>query len=131
MKRIPDVQTQVSLDSIGDVTKSRWFGTFLIRRKLTHADRFLIERIYNQMIPKGGDVLEDLKIRAATLAELQARVISGPDWWESSGRMQLLLDAQPIYDLIALCSKAEADWEKELEDESKVETSNVITDKSN
>ena len=129
MKKIPDIQATIQLDSIGEKTQSRWVGTFVIKRQLSHADRFALTRMYNGLLPSGMEVQEELKIRAATIAELYVRVVSAPEWWEGCGKGQLLIDSDPLYDLITKCNEAEIAWCKELETEAKTEASNVVTDK--
>jgi hypothetical protein len=118
-KKIPDTISTIMLDSTGERTKSRFVGTFKIKRVLTHGDRFALERFYNMLLPKGMEVQEELKIRAAAIAELGVRIIEAPEWWDGSHRGQDLIDSDVIYDLVAACAKAESEWTKELDDEVK------------
>lgn len=126
MKKLPEIIVTIALDSMGEETKRRWFGQFRIKRKLTNSERFALERIYSQLLPPSGrEVPDELKLRAAAIAELSVRVDEGPDWWQSSRGGQLLIDSTPIYDLINLCHKEEENWNKSLEEEAS-EPSNAI-----
>ena len=112
--KIPDYIKTVVLDANGEVTKSRWTGTFRVKCILSHADRFALERIYTQLLPSDTGVDEEVKIKAATIAELSVRVVDGPEWWNSTRQGQLMVDTTPIYELIGLVVKASEEWSHEL-----------------
>jgi hypothetical protein len=130
VKNLPQMQAQIQLDSEGERTKSRWLGSFTVKRILTHADRFAIERMYSFLLPKDVNTSEEMKVRAATIAELAVRIVSGPQWWEGSNSGQMLVDSNPLYDLLSLCADAEEAWNKELEANSKLESTNAVNLKS-
>ena len=126
MKKLPDTIATVSLHSIGEVTKTNWVGQFKIKRILTHADRFQLERIYAQLLPsREREVSEEVRLRAAAIAELSVRVIEGPAWWEGSKGGQLLVDTAPLYDLSYECAKEEKAWSEQLDQTAK-EGSNAV-----
>lgn len=114
--RIPDYFTIINLDSVGEVTKSRWIGTFKVKCVLTHMDRMALERVYTELLPPKANenASEDIKLRAATIAELSVRVIEGPEWWNASRNGQLLVDSEPLYDLMVKCNEAYKDWSNRL-----------------
>ena len=127
MRKLPDMVAMVSLDSTGERTQSRFIGQFKIKRLLTHGDRFQLERIYASLLPpRDREINEEERLKAAAIAELSVRVIEGPPWWEGSKSGQLMVDAQPLYDLALLCSEEEKKWAKQLEDSAKTEDSNAI-----
>lgn len=127
MRKLPDIATMITLDSVGETTQSRFIGQFKIKRKLTHADRFQLERIYAQLLPsREREIEEELRLRAAAIAELSVRIIEGPEWWNGSKGGQLLVDSQPLYDLALLCSEEEKKWSQQLEDLAKTEESNAV-----
>lgn len=127
MKNLPNVTTTVQLDSIGERTKSRWVGTFTIKRILTHADHFKLDRIYASLMPsRSADVSEEQKLKAAAIAELAVRVINGPAWWDGTNSGQLMVDSDPLYDLISKCNEEEQKWAQEIEESAKFENSNTI-----
>lgn len=126
MIKIPDYIRMVQLDSMGEVTKERWIGTFQVKAVLTHADRFQLERMYNQLIPKDGEVSEDIKLRAASIAELSVRVVKGPRWWDETASGQLMVDMDPLYDLLVQCNKESKNWSEELDKAAQMEPSNVV-----
>ena len=131
MPKLPDMIATVTLDSTGERTKSRFIGSFQIKRLLTHADRFALERVYASLLPaREREISEDERLKAAAIAELSVRVVSGPTWWEGSRNGQLLVDAQPLFDLAILCEKEEKRWSELLEESAKTdnEKSNVVTD---
>lgn len=114
MIKMPDYEATVQLDCIGEETKNRWTGTFRIKRVLTHLDKFRLERIYTELIPKDSDANNDLKTFAATIAELEVTVLSGPDWYETSGKGRYLVDRNPLYELYFKCHEASEQWKKEV-----------------
>lgn len=127
MRKLPDMTAMVTLDSVGEKTQSRFMGQFKIKRILTHADMFQLERVYAQLLPsREREINEDQRLKAAAIAELSVRVVEGPPWWEGSKFGQLMVDAQPLYDLAMLCSEEEKRWSKQLEDAAKTEESSAV-----
>lgn len=125
---MPDIYGTIHLDSIGDKTETRWVGTFKIKRVLTHGDYLAIERNYASLVPpKDRDVSEEMKLRAAAIAELAVRVIDSPPWWEGSQDGRNLLDAQPLWDLIAACNEEEKRWFEQLKNTAKTDDNNPIS----
>lgn len=114
MKKLPDLTASIYLDSTGEVTGEKYIGQFRVKRVLTNADRFAIEREYLEMLPSGNDASEEVRIRAATIAELSVRILSGPTWWNGSSYGKLLLDTNPVYDLMAKCHESYKDWVTQL-----------------
>lgn len=119
MKKIPDHITTVQIDCEGDITKSRFIGTFKVKAVLSHADRFAAERFYGSLVPSNtSGMTEELKVRATALAELKARVVEGPEWWSGTRDGLLLVDSTPIYELLNKCQEAYMDWSNKLDQEA-------------
>jgi hypothetical protein len=116
-KRLPSFYAPVTLDVEGDLTKTRWIGTFSVKRVLTWQDRFNIERFYKEYLADDTSVVDpNITVNAAALAELRVRVQSGPPWWEDSRCGLDLIDKTPIHALMVEVDKAKKQWDKELED---------------
>lgn len=127
MKKLPDTIATVHLDSIGERTKSRWVGQFKIKRVLSHADQFALERMYAALLPsRDREISEDVRLRAAAIAELYVRVLEGPEWWNGTRYGQQMVDTDPLYDLVGLCSDEEKKWSEQLEAEAKFEDTNAV-----
>jgi len=124
--KLPSTYATVSIDAIGERTKSRWIGSFNVKRILSHADMFEFERMYAKLLPKGVDMSEERKIQAATLAELSVRVVSGPAWWDSTHGGQLMVDMEPLYQLMIECSKEEKSWADEIEKNASFGDGNIV-----
>lgn len=132
MKSLPNHIVTVNLDSIGDRTKQRWVGPFRVKCVLTNEDRFRLERAYAELMPsREREVDEEIRLRAATIAELSVRVVDGPDWWVSTRGGRLMADKSPLYDLIVMCNEEEKKWDKAVEELSKFEDNNAIVPDSN
>jgi hypothetical protein len=125
--KLPSFTSSVTIDVEGDITHSRWVGTFEVKRVLTHGDRFKLEQYYKEYLPDDSTVQEIIKLRAATLAELRTRVVKGPPWWEASNYGVDLVDKDPMYTLLKECEAATKRWHEELgemvKDRPKVEGS--------
>ena len=129
MKSIPDIISTVYLDSIGEVTKSRWVGSFQVKAIISNADRLAKARLYAKLMPpEGSSVEEDDKIRAELIAQLSVRVVSGPEFWSSSYGGQLLTDIDPLVDLLKLCQEATENWNKQLNETAQTQDGNVIVE---
>lgn len=115
--KIPDIYAFIDLDSIGSVTKSRWTGRFKIRCILTHGDRLAISRINAELLPRvAAEASEDDKLRSQIISELSVRVVDGPEWWDATKGGILLVDDEPIFDLIVKVHEAQTEWKKKLEE---------------
>jgi len=115
MSKLPDHIVELHLDSTGEITKRPWIGVFKVKLLLTHAERFKFERKYKEFLPDDKNIDDDTKFKASALAELSVRVVNAPDWWEGSQNGQLLVDAQPIYDLMVAITKEYETWFKKVE----------------
>lgn len=113
---LPSFTTSVVIDVEGDVTKSRWTGTFTVKRIITHQERFDIEKYFRSYLPDSTSVSETIRNRATVLAELRVRVITGPSWWEGTNYGLDSVDVSHIYELLSKCAEATAQWHKELSD---------------
>lgn len=116
INKMPDYLTTVVLDSVGEKTKTRWYGSFKVKAVLSHGDQLLAARTAAELL-KGleRDINNELVMRGETIAQLQPRVVDAPDWWWASGGGRNLVDAEPLYALLGLCSRASEDWEKQLD----------------
>ena len=112
--RLPDFDTTINLDVEGEVTKTKWLGQFTIKRVLTHKDRFEIERFFREYLPMGMEADQNLRTRAAALAELRVRIKHAPRWWEDSNYGLDMVDSEPIYYLLIKSSESYKKWQDEL-----------------
>jgi len=117
MQNLPNHIKTVILDSTGEITKSKWIGTFRVKCLTSHSDKFAVQRVYSSLLPTNTDN-DELRVRAATLAELAVRVVDGPTWWESTGKGMYMADVAPLYKLLELCNSAADEWAEELEKQS-------------
>lgn len=131
MKNLPDHIVPVHLDSTGEVSKTRWFGTFRVKCVLSHADYFAKLRLYAEFMPsKKHLVEEDDQLKAEVLSELSVRIVDGPPWWEATIRGQLMTDFNPLIDLLNLCKESAENWSKKLEEAASFGDGNVVTQES-
>jgi hypothetical protein len=115
MFKVPDHIKSFTLNSIGEITKQAWVGDFRIKCVLSHSDRFKIERIFSELLPPGTDASKKASTDAAVLSELAVRVIDGPQWWKNANNGLMMVDMQPLYDLIIECNKLSNQWSTELD----------------
>lgn len=128
MSSLPNIIKPMQLDCIGSTTKKRWIGQFLVKCVITHADAFAIDRIYGAMTNNWPyDVDSKLKLKAQSLAQLSVRIMEGPEWWSASKEGQLLVDDEPVYELMLLCKEATDSWNTEVEKRAIVDDSNTVT----
>jgi len=114
MKKLPDILKHSNLDSIGEITGQKYFGSFKIKVILTHDERFAIERTYKRLLPDDKGVEQEISLRAAGIAELDQRIVEAPKWWIDSRNGRDLVDSQPIYDLVVAVNKLYEEWRSEL-----------------
>ena len=113
--RLPSFYAPVTIDVEGEITKTRWIGTFNVKRVLTHRDRFTIENYYAEYLRDDSKSAFSVKADASSLAELRVRIQSGTSWWEDSNYGLDLVDEAPIMALLQAVKKAKEGWDKELE----------------
>jgi hypothetical protein len=127
MTKLPSIYKTVTIDCVGDVTKTRWTGSFEIKAILGNSDRFELERIYSKLLPAGTTPSEEMRVEASTIAELSVRVMSGPAWWEATRGGQLMAEMNPLYALMEECSKAQKAWSDEVDKVASMGDGNVVT----
>ena len=115
MSKVPDIIRPIYLQSLGEITKQKYFGTFRIKVILTQRERLLVEREYSALLPSDKGASEENKLRAAVLAELSVRIAESPDWWKNSDYGRELLDSQPLWDLMVSIDKERNAWQEELD----------------
>lgn len=116
MSRVPNHLRTVILDSTGETSRQKWGGQFKVKAVMTNADRFALERKFADLMPKNTDHVTDMiKYKAATIAELSVKIVSGPRWWDDTDRGELMVDFDPLLDLLIKCNEATKDWNEELE----------------
>lgn len=114
-KRLPNAFAPANIDVEGDLTHTRWIGSFNLKRILTWKDRFEIERIYKEYLQDDSSVKDPLIIiNASALAELRVRIQSGPPWWEATNFGLELIDKTPIHALMAEVKRLNDSWDKEV-----------------
>ncbi len=131
MTKLPSIYKNITIDSVGEVTKTRWTGTFEVKAILSNADRFEVERIYSKLIPAGVEITDERKTEAGTIAELAVRVVSGPGWWQSTHGGQLMVEMTPLYDLMLEVTKAQKAWSDEVNALGEMGQGNVVNTQSN
>src|ERR1700674_637874 len=115
IRRLPNAYAPINIDVEGDLTHTRWIGTFQVKRILTWKDRFEIERYYKEYLQDDSSVKDPMIIiNASALAELRARIQSGPPWWEATSYGLDLIDNTPIHTLMAELKRSTTSWDKEL-----------------
>ena len=114
MRKLPDIVKTINLESQGEITGEIWRGIFQVKVILTHAERFAIERTYKTMLPNDSNVDDATKIKCASIAELEQRIVSAPEWFKAARNGRDLVDAQPLYDLMTLSYSKLEEWRKEL-----------------
>jgi hypothetical protein len=130
MKNLPNHIVTVYLDSTGEVSKTRWVGTFTIKAVLSHADRFAKARMYAALIPEKEILVEEEdKLKAEVLSQLYARIVSGPEWWDGTRGGQLMIDFDPLIDLLKACQEESEKWSKRLEETASSGDANVVEPK--
>lgn len=125
MRKLPDIIKPINLESIGEITGETWRGIFQVKVILTHSERFAIERAYKVMLPNDTNVDDATKIKCASIAELEQRVVSAPEWFKNARYGRDLVDAQPLYDLMTLSYAKLEEWRKELVDSANPENDKV------
>lgn len=129
MLKLPSIYKTVSIDCVGDVTKTRWMGSFEVKCVMSNADRFEVERFYAKLLPADVKTTEERAVDAATLAELNVRVVSGPAWWASSQGGQTLVEMNPLYELMLRINEAQKAWSDEVDKLANMGDGNVAAPK--
>lgn len=114
MAKLPDHIRYITLDSKSSTGES-FTGTFTVKAVLSHEDRFQLERIYKSFLPDDTSASEQVKADATVIAELNVRILKGPDWWIDSRGGRSMIDMQPLYDLFLKCKEAQTEWQTELQ----------------
>jgi hypothetical protein len=114
MHKVPDIIRSVFLDSVGDISKNKFTGTFRTKVVLTNADKLAIDREYARLIAREDSLSSDNRLLASTIAELSIRVLSGPQWFKDAINGQNMIDTNPLYELIIKINEEYKKWQEEL-----------------
>lgn len=130
MHKLPDIIRSIHLDSIGEVSKQKFTGTFRVKVVLTNADKLAIERTYASLVSREDTMSSANKLLAATVAELSVRVLNGPRWFYDAVSGQNMVDEDPLFNLALKINEEYKQWQKELEVVSQAgDESNVLDSK--
>lgn len=99
----------VTVNIVGDVTKTNYVGEFLFKTMLSHSDQFVVARKRKQLV--GDNKEEDLPLvlreKALIISQLSARIVQAPEWWGNDGSE--LLDTNVILDIFEKAVECEND----------------------
>lgn len=126
MIKLPDTIGTVFLDSVGEVSKQKFTGSFRVKIVLTNADQIAVEREYARLLPKDAGAGDSNKLLASTMAELNVRVLEGPAWFRDASSGQNMIDRDPLYDLIVRINEAYKDWQNRLNESATAGDDNVV-----
>jgi hypothetical protein len=127
MHKLPDIIRSIHLDSVGEVSKQKFTGTFRVKIVLTNADKLAIEREYARISAREESMSSGNKLLAGTIAELSIRVLNAPQWFNDAIRGQNMIDENPLFDLIVKINQEYKQWQKELSEVATAgDESNVV-----
>lgn len=127
MYKIPDIIRTIFLDSVGEVSKQKFTGTFRVKVVLTNSDKLAIEREYARLLGKEESASSNNKLLAGTMAELSVRVLNGPPWFRDAMSGANMIDENPLYEIIVKINEEYKKWQSELSDvASSEDESNVV-----
>lgn len=87
----------IDVDVDGEVTGAKYFGRFLIKPYLTHAERADVTRL-SELYNRGITADAGQRAFGMTLSYLKFHIVETDSmWWEGSGLN--LLDEAPVYKL--------------------------------
>lgn len=125
MVTLPDIIKRFYFNQTGEVTGMNYAGYFAVKVVLTLGEKLEVEKKYAQLLPNDKNANSENKLIAATLAELDVRVVEGPSWWTRSQSGQQILDTQIIWGLMIKIQELTEEWKKEV-NELAQKVSNVV-----
>lgn len=91
---------QFSLDSTGELSAQKYYGTFDCLKRLTHAKQIARDRIVREILgPNPQDASNRARNQAEIVAQMQVCLVSAPDWLKNARYGLDLIDDNVIAEI--------------------------------
>lgn len=95
-------------DDVGELTQSRYAGTFEVKPVLSWADKIRADRICRDLLGENPPNEESaIYQRAFISGQLAVRVLKAPEWWTGKGNGSLMVDENIPVSVYSRCVDAE------------------------
>ena len=99
-----------TINEVGETTGRVFSGEFKVKTVLTRRESFRADQLRREIVgasPEGSLIPADVQLEGMMIAQLQIRIVKGPQWWtESNGGLELE-DLDIIAKLFGLMIKEE------------------------
>lgn len=111
---LPKNERSFHIDVVGDVTGVQYKGEFTAKCVLNMAGKHAMELEKTRLMADYANPSAGLAGIAISLATVRAKVIKGPEWWNSSNGGADLIDENVIFAIFDECIKIETEWKSLL-----------------
>jgi len=110
---LPNKQKTFEFDHIGESGK-KYDGKFTVLCSLNVGQRVLLAQEKTRILGGHANPTDDLSGFAIILANLRAKIVEGPTWWQQSNGGNLIDDEDAVVALFRKLDEAELAWKDDL-----------------
>jgi hypothetical protein len=107
---LPKNEATFDFKEVGETTLKEYDGMFTVRCVLNIAQKHNLELEKNRLLADFINPTDGLASIAIIIANLRAKVISGPNWWEQSQGGLTLIDEDIVVKLFNKVKAKEVEW---------------------
>ena len=111
---LPSKEKTFAFEHTGETTGKKYDGQFTVLCVLSVGQKHALALEKTRLIANYMNPTDDLAGIAVFLANVRAKVLSGPEWWHQSGGGATIDDEDALVVLYRKISEAEVEWKEEL-----------------
>jgi hypothetical protein len=111
---LPNKEKTFDFEHSGEDTGKKYDGRFTVLCSLTVGQKHALALEKTRLLGNYANPTDDLAGLAIILANLRAKIIESPNWWQQSSGGSSLEDESVIVALYRKVQEAEFEWKEEL-----------------
>jgi len=111
---LPSKEKTFAFEHIGEVTGKKYDGQFTILALLNVGQKHALALEKTRLMGNYPNPTDDLAGFAVVLANLRAKILVGPEWWNQSGGGAVIDDEDALVVLHRKILEIEQEWKEDL-----------------
>lgn len=111
--KLPSKESTFLFDYVGQETGKEYQGSFIVKRKLTVAEKYKLEQDKSRLLGAHANPTAELSGYALLLSSLQNQIVEGPDWWRAAKGADFE-DEDVLLELYSKIKEEEGKWRDEV-----------------
>ena len=111
---LPSKEKTFAFEHVGETTGKKYDGQFTVLCVLNVGQKHAMALERTRLMGNYPNPTDDLAGFALILANLRAKIISAPEWWNQSGGGAVIDDEDTLVVLWRKITEAESEWKEDL-----------------